>query len=150
MRWLRHWRERDDRHLIKGASPLPEIDAVDELARIVGEAQKRDEEDERRLDLPMPVSTTIFDRDTVFVGVLSEADFDRAKEHLRELRIHQRYDDWLDSRHGRFMGLSLGGREVNFVTVKLGDFLSWCKIRRISPSEAALDGFARHSGLRSS
>jgi hypothetical protein len=50
MRWLRRWRERDDRHLIKGATPLPEIDPIEELARIVGEAQKRDAEDEARLD----------------------------------------------------------------------------------------------------
>ena len=48
MRWPRRWRERDDRHLIKGATPLPEIDPIDELAGIVGEAQKRDAEDERR------------------------------------------------------------------------------------------------------
>jgi hypothetical protein len=50
MRWLRRWRERDDRHLFKAATPLPEIDPVEELARIVGEAQESDAEDERRFD----------------------------------------------------------------------------------------------------
>jgi hypothetical protein len=52
MRWLRRWRERDDRHLIKGTppSPLPEIDPIEELARIVGEAQERDADDERRFE----------------------------------------------------------------------------------------------------
>jgi hypothetical protein len=52
MRWLRRWRERDDRHLIKATSPspLPEIDPIEELARIVGEAQERDAEDERRFE----------------------------------------------------------------------------------------------------
>jgi hypothetical protein len=50
MRWLRRWRERDDRHLIKGATPLPEIDPIDELARVVGEAQERDAEDEGRFE----------------------------------------------------------------------------------------------------
>ena len=50
MRWFRRWRERDDRHLIKGATPLPEIDPIEELARIVGEAQERDAEDERSFE----------------------------------------------------------------------------------------------------
>jgi hypothetical protein len=52
MRWLRRWRERDDRHLIKATapSPLPEIDPIEELARIVGEAQERDAADERRFE----------------------------------------------------------------------------------------------------
>jgi hypothetical protein len=49
MRWLLRWRERDDRHLFKAAT-LPEIDPVEELARIVGEAQASDAEDERRFD----------------------------------------------------------------------------------------------------
>jgi hypothetical protein len=45
LRWLRYLRERDDRHLFKA----PDVDAVDELIRIVNEAQQRDAEDERRL-----------------------------------------------------------------------------------------------------
>ena len=48
MRWLRRWRERDDRHLIKSATPLPDIDPIEELARIVGDAQERDAMDEGR------------------------------------------------------------------------------------------------------
>jgi hypothetical protein len=52
MRWLRRWRERDDRHLIKATSPspLPEIDPIEELARIVGEAQERGAENEGRFE----------------------------------------------------------------------------------------------------
>ena len=51
MRWLRRWRERDDRHLIKSAAaPLPDIDPIEELARIVGEAQERDTADEQRYE----------------------------------------------------------------------------------------------------
>jgi len=50
MRWLRRWRERDDRHLIKGATLLPEIDPIGELARVVGEAQERDAEDDGRFE----------------------------------------------------------------------------------------------------
>jgi hypothetical protein len=50
IRWLRRWRERDDLHLVKPAAPLPDVDPIEELARIVGEAQERDTEDERRFD----------------------------------------------------------------------------------------------------
>lgn len=48
--WLRRWRERDDRRLIKGAVPPADVDPIEELARIVGEAQERDADDERRFD----------------------------------------------------------------------------------------------------
>jgi hypothetical protein len=54
LRWLRRWRERDDRHLVKQAEPLPDLDPIEELARIVGEAQERDADDERRLYHPVP------------------------------------------------------------------------------------------------
>jgi hypothetical protein len=47
-RWLRRWRQRDDLHLMKRAAALP-VDPIEELRRIVGEAQERDAEDERRL-----------------------------------------------------------------------------------------------------
>jgi hypothetical protein len=57
---LRRWRERDDGHLVKPAGPLADIE---ELVRIVNEAQERDAEDERRLydsNAPRPtlISTT--------------------------------------------------------------------------------------------
>jgi hypothetical protein len=50
IRWLRRWRERDDRHLFKAATPLPEIDPIDELDRLINEAQERDAEDEFRFE----------------------------------------------------------------------------------------------------
>jgi hypothetical protein len=50
LRWLRRWRERDDRHLVKQAEPWSDLDPIEELARMVGEAQERDADDERRLD----------------------------------------------------------------------------------------------------
>jgi hypothetical protein len=52
LRWLRRWRERDDRHLFKAAVPLP-VDPLEELIRVVNEAQERDAEDERLLYYPM-------------------------------------------------------------------------------------------------
>jgi hypothetical protein len=50
MKWLRRWRERNDRNPVKSAPQLPEIDPIEELARIVGEAQERDGEDERQFE----------------------------------------------------------------------------------------------------
>jgi hypothetical protein len=50
---LSPWRERDDRHLAKSADPLADVGLLEELIRIVNEAQKRDAEDERRLYDPM-------------------------------------------------------------------------------------------------
>jgi hypothetical protein len=41
-------RERDDRHLFK-VFASPRVDPIDELIRIVNQAQERDAEDERRL-----------------------------------------------------------------------------------------------------
>ena len=60
MRWLRRWRERDDRHLIKSATPLPDIDPIEELDRLISEAQERDAENEGRfeqLSRPSPMRT---------------------------------------------------------------------------------------------
>ena len=46
---LRRWHERDDGHLIKSPDPLADINLLEELIRIVNEAQERDAKDERRL-----------------------------------------------------------------------------------------------------
>ena len=49
--WLRRWRPKDDRQrVVKPAAPLPDIDPIVELVRIVSEAQQRDADDEARLD----------------------------------------------------------------------------------------------------
>ena len=53
LQWLRRWRKRDDQHLVKRAAPKPDLEPIDQLARIVGEAQERDADDERRLYHPM-------------------------------------------------------------------------------------------------
>jgi hypothetical protein len=50
-RWLRGWRERDDRHLFKAA----DVDPVDELIRAINEAQEADAAAERRLYPPVRV-----------------------------------------------------------------------------------------------
>jgi hypothetical protein len=84
---------------------------------------------------------------TVLVGVVSAADFERARDSIYELSNYDGYDDWLDSRYGRFMGLSLGGVEARLETVALDDFLIWCGARRMAPTEATLDAYAQHAQL---
>lgn len=85
----------------------------------------------------------------ILVGVVSAADFERAKRHISELSTYDGYDDWLDSRYGRFMGLSIGGADASLETVALDDFLDWCQARSLCPSETALDAYAKFSWLRS-
>jgi hypothetical protein len=79
--------------------------------------------------------------------VVSAADFERAGGCVSELSHYDGYDDWLDSRYGRFMGLSLGGADASLVTVVLKDFLGWCSYHKIRPGEAALDVFTQDSVL---
>jgi hypothetical protein len=50
LRWFRRWRERDDLRLVKRTEPVPNLDPIEELARMVSDAQERDADDERRLD----------------------------------------------------------------------------------------------------
>jgi hypothetical protein len=84
----------------------------------------------------------------VLVGVVSAADFDRAQDYISELGDYCDYDDWLDSRYGSFMGLSIAGADASLETVGLDDFLDWCGAHRLRPSEAALDAYAEHSRRR--
>lgn len=85
----------------------------------------------------------------VLVGVVSSGDFERARDYISELSSYRDYDDWLDTRYGHFMGLSLGGAEADLETVSLDDFLDWCGARALRPSEAALDAYTMHSRLNS-
>jgi hypothetical protein len=51
LRWLRRWRERDDQRLIEPPL-LGKVDLLEELIRVVNEAQEHDAHDERRLYEP--------------------------------------------------------------------------------------------------
>jgi hypothetical protein len=50
MRWLRHWREWDDRRPVKGTTFVPDINPIGELGRILGEANANnlEEKSQRR------------------------------------------------------------------------------------------------------
>jgi hypothetical protein len=50
-RWLRRWRDRDDRQLNKSAAPVPDgVDPIEELDRLISEAQERDAKGEGRFE----------------------------------------------------------------------------------------------------
>jgi hypothetical protein len=51
LQWLRRWPERDDRHLASPRS-LDHVDPLEELIRVVNEAQDRDARNECRLYEP--------------------------------------------------------------------------------------------------
>ena len=78
----------------------------------------------------------------VSIAVLSSSEFEKAHRQISDLSRHTTYDDWLDQRYGRFMGLSLGGEDAELVMIRLRDCLSWCRARTIRASEAALDAYA--------
>jgi hypothetical protein len=59
---LRRWRERDDGHLVKPDRLLADVDPLEELIRVVKEAQESDAEDERRLYHPMRGDRPSFQR----------------------------------------------------------------------------------------
>jgi hypothetical protein len=84
----------------------------------------------------------------VLVGVVSAADFERARDYISELSNYRDHDDWLDSRYGSFMGLSIGGADASLETIALDDFLDWCGAHGALPSEAALDAYALHASRR--
>jgi hypothetical protein len=86
---------------------------------------------------------------SVPVAVLSAAEFEIARRLMSDLSAHLSYDDWVDCRHGTFMGRSLGGDGASLVTVSLGPFLEWCDDRGLRPSESALDAFAEVSAADS-
>lgn len=79
---------------------------------------------------------------TFTIAALSQAEFQIARGIIPELSRYAGYDDWLDRRYGRFIGLSTGGADAELVMVRLLDFLDWCSDREIGASETALDAFA--------
>ena len=81
----------------------------------------------------------------ILTAVVSAADFERGRRVIFGLSDYGSYDHWLDSRHGRMMGLSLGGAHSGFKPVTLDEFLDWCGECGIRPSETALDDFAQSS-----
>jgi hypothetical protein len=76
------------------------------------------------------------------LAVLSADEFDRGRGLIDDLASHCTYEDWMESREGLYIGLSLGGIDARLVSVSLNGFLDWCERRLITPTERALDAFA--------
>jgi hypothetical protein len=91
------------------------------------------------------ISTFIDPQTRAHVAVLaitSEEEFAWAQVTISDLSLHDSYQDWLDSREGFQIGLSVAGVDVRMVRVELTPFLVWCRLTRTQPSERTLDSFA--------
>ena len=79
---------------------------------------------------------------SVPVALFSHQDFRLARQSMPELEAYSDYDDWLDCRYGRMMGLAMAGVETSLVSVTLADFHRWRLEHDQPPTEEALDAFA--------
>jgi hypothetical protein len=77
------------------------------------------------------------------VAVMSQVDFERARDAVSGFSRHFNYEDWLDCRHGLSFGLSISGVDACLVTVALEDFLHWCEERGLRPSETAFEAYGQ-------
>jgi hypothetical protein len=76
------------------------------------------------------------------IAMVSSEEFESGRAVIAEFSEHPSYEDWIDSREGLFMGLSMSGVDSRLVDVSLKDFLAWCEAEGFEPSEPALDSFA--------
>jgi hypothetical protein len=105
----------------------------------------------RRSDRPEIVESHIaLPRRPQAIGLLTAADFRRAQALIRNFSPYESYDDWLDCREGRIVGLSAAGVDAKAVNVNVDVFCAWCSNRRIPADEANLDRFASLYLARSS
>ncbi|MGD1015891.1 MAG: hypothetical protein ABR863_05550 [Roseiarcus sp.] len=79
---------------------------------------------------------------TVAIGLLAESEFEQARASISDLADHRNYGDWLDSREGQQIGLSMAGVNAATVCVSLSSFLEWRGLTGASSDERALDAFA--------
>jgi hypothetical protein len=76
------------------------------------------------------------------LAVTSKEEFAWAQVAIPDLSLQDSYEDWLDSREGFQIGLSMAGVDVRMVRVELTPFLAWCRLTRTRPNERRLDAFA--------
>ncbi len=95
---------------------------------------------------PDPNYSALVDRNsqvkTVAIGLLAESEFDQARASIADLADHRNYRDWLDSREGLQIGLSMAGVDATIVCVSFSSFLEWRGLTGASSDERALDAFA--------
>lgn len=93
-----------------------------------------------------PNNSALVDRTSqvqpVAIGLLAEREFERARASIPDLADYSNYWDWLDSREGLQIGLSMAGVDAPTVCVSLSSFLEWLGLTGASSDERALDAFA--------
>jgi hypothetical protein len=80
--------------------------------------------------------------DISVIALVAEEEFALAREAIPEWTDYASYEEWLDSREGFQMGLTMAGVEVKMVPVMLSAFLVWCRYTQTHSSAVALETFA--------
>jgi hypothetical protein len=80
---------------------------------------------------------------TAVLATISKDEFERTKTIIGDLARYDSYQDWLDTREGFQIGLAMAGVDVKCVAVAVTPLLAWCRLTNTSPSEQAMDAFAR-------
>ncbi len=83
--------------------------------------------------------------DISVIALVAEDEFTLARAAIPEWREYSCYEEWLESREGFQMGLTMAGVEVRMVPVVLSTFLGWCRETKTQSSAGALETFARLS-----
>lgn len=93
-----------------------------------------------------PRNSALVDRKSQVMNVVTELvskrDFEPAQAEIVELARYIDYDDWLDSREGLQIGLSMAGVDAAKACVSLSSFLEWRGLTGASSDQRALDAFA--------
>jgi hypothetical protein len=80
---------------------------------------------------------------TAALATISLNEFERTRTIISDLAHYNSYQDWLDTREGFQIGLAMAGVDVKCVAVALPALLAWCRLTNTTPSERAMDAFAR-------
>jgi hypothetical protein len=80
--------------------------------------------------------------DISVIALVAEDEFTSARYVIPEWREYSCYEEWLDSREGFQMGLTMAGVEVRMVPVALSSFLGWCRDTKTQSCAGALETFA--------
>ncbi len=80
--------------------------------------------------------------ETSVIGLVERREFEQARAAIPELAGYADYSDWLDSREGLQIGLSMAGDDAVTACVSLSSFLEWRDLTGASSDLPALDAFA--------
>jgi hypothetical protein len=80
--------------------------------------------------------------DISVIALVAEDEFALARVTIPEWSEFSSYEEWLDSREGFQMGLTMAGVDVRMVPIVLSAFLVWCRHTQTQSSAGALETFA--------